>query len=292
MNKLNLRQIDIGPSVALGRRGCVLESGKQPFTDEYYDGTPFEKIYKENNIRNWGPYRDFIKEKFPDILSVCRKSYANDLDKGLKPDIVNKLKECYILDDNLSVAQADLNSFGNLFECIVGYALHECHFQPIREAKIKYPFSGQPYDPDGQLYDILAALDISKLLWIECKKPLYINENNPIGQVLSKENIEKFIRRALFLKPDIAIYLVDTKEMYRDTLRQLFHPSFLQTGSYVDYFDNSENIIARINGFMYFCRVNFKSNNLFFSEVKKTINQVLYDSIKIRTIEANFNLFK
>jgi hypothetical protein len=142
------------------------------------------------------------------------------------------------------------------------------------------------------LYDILAALDISKLLWIECKKPLYLSKDNPLGQIISKDNINKFLKRAFFLKPDIAIYLVDTKEDYKEKLRKLFSSEFLTSGNYIEYFEESDNIIARVNGFIYFNRVNFRSNQLFYSGLKNSINQVLYDATKISGPESNFNILK
>ena len=111
-----------------------------------------------------------------------------------------------------------------------------------------------------------------------------------MGQIISKANIDKFLRRASFLKPDIAIYLVDTKEDYKEKLRKLFSPEFLTSGNYIEYFEESDNIIARVNGFIYFNRVNFRSNQLFFSGLKNSINQVLYDATKNKSVDANFNM--
>ncbi len=291
MTGITLSQIRLGPSIALGRRGCLLEDGKEQYTNKYYDGTPFENHFKSLGLFKGDPIRNFLKERFPDILSVCRKSHLNQFEQIQNGDngLVEKLKEYKIL-DNDSKLLSNIELFGNLFECIVGYALYESQIQSLRAVKIKYPFPNKPYDPDGQLYDILAALDISKLLWIECKKPLYLNSENPLGQVISKEKIEKFIKRAFFLKPEIAIYLVDTKEDYKEKLRKLFKPEFLTTGNYIEYFEDSDNIIARLNGFIYFNRVNFKSNKLFFDGLKNSVNQVLYDATRIKGAESNFNI--
>jgi hypothetical protein len=290
---LRLNQINIGPSIALGRRGCFLENGKRPYTNDYYDGTPFEKHFKSLDLFSWHDVRNFIKENFPDIISVCRKIYLNlhetlnDNDKK----IIKFLKECKIVTDDLKLIP-NIESFGNLFECIVGYALFENQIQLLRETKIKYPFPNKPYDPDGQLYDILAALDLTKLIWIECKKPLYLSNDNPLGNVISKVNIEKFIRRAYFLKPDIAVYLVDTKDDYKEKLRSLLKPEFLTTGNYVEHFEDSDSIIARLNGFIYFNRVFAKSNKLFFTALKNSINQVLYDATRINGNNQNFHILK
>lgn len=292
MNDINLSQL-IGPSTVLKRQGCFLENGLQPYTKDFYNGTPFEKYSKLIDIFKWHPVRDFLKENFADILSICRKSHLNKFEE-LKNDndiIIDKLKEYQILDKDLKLL-SKIESFGNLFECLVGYALHSIQIKNFREAKIKYPFPNKPYDPDGQLYDILGAIDISKLLWIECKKPLYLNEENPLGQVISKENIEKFIKRAYFLKPEIAIYLVDTKENYEKELRSLFKSEFLTTGNYVEYFEDSDNIIARLNGFIYFNRVNYNSNKHFFNGIKNSINQVLYDATRTKGAENNFRILK
>ncbi len=113
-----------------------------------------------------------------------------------------------------------------------------------------------------------------------------------MGQIISKNNIEKFLRRASFLKPEVAIFLVDTKEDYREKLRKLFTPEFLTTGNYIEYFEQSDNIMARINSSIYFCRVNYKSNDLFFTGVKNSINQVLYDATKINGVELNLNVLR
>jgi hypothetical protein len=286
MSSLKLNQISLGPNIALGRRGCFLEEGKKPYSNDFYNGTPLENHFKSLDLGQWHEIRSFIKERFPDILSACRKSYLKDYDslKNEDQELIEKLKECKILSADHKLIPS-IESFGNLFECIVAYSLHEIQIQSLREAKVKYPFPNNPYDPDGQLYDILAALDISKLLWIECK-------DNPLGQIISKDNINKFLKRAFFLKPDIAIYLVDTKEDYKEKLRKLFSSEFLTSGNYIEYFEESDNIIARVNGFIYFNRVNFRSNQLFYSGLKNSINQVLYDATKISGPESNFNILK
>lgn len=292
MNDINLSQL-IGPSTVLKRQGCLLEEGLLPYTEDFYKGTPFEKYPKLMDLRKRHQVLAFLKENFPDILSICRKSHLNKFEelKNDNEEIITRLKEYSILDNDLKLLTS-IESFGNLFECMVGYALHGIQIKNFREAKIKYPFPNKPYDPDGQLYDILGAIDISKLLWIECKKPLYLNEEKPLGQVISKENIEKFIKRAYFLKPEIAIYLVDTKENYKEELRSLFESEFLTTGNYIDYFEDSDNIIARLNGFIYFNRVNYNSNKLFFNGLKNSINQVLYDATRTKGVKNNLRILK
>lgn len=290
---VRLNQINIGPNIALGRRGCLLEDGKRPYTNEYYEGTPFEPHFKSLDLFKWHDIRDFIKTNFPDIVSVCRKIYLeqhesfDDKDGG----IIKILKESKIVSEDLKLIP-NIESFGNLFECLVGYALYDNQIQLYRESKIKYPFPHKPYDPDGQRYDILAALDLTKLMWIECKKPLYLSNDNPLGNVISKDNIEKFIRRAYFLKPDIAIYLVDTKDDYKEKLKALLKSEFLTTGNYVEHFDDSNSIVARLNGFIYFSRVCAKSNKLFYSALKDSINQVLYDATRINGNNQIFQILK
>lgn len=293
MARISLHQINIGPRTVLGRRGCKLESGKSPYTNEYYQGTPFEEYFKTLNLFKWHPIRKFFIENFPDILSACRKCYLGHYKelKVIDKVMIEKLQEFKIIDE-CNKLLCDIEKFGSLFECIVGYALHDCQIQSIREAKIKYPFPEKSYDPDGQLYDILAALDISKLMWIECKKPLYLSKEKPLGQVISKDNIAKFIKRANFLKPDIAIYLVDTKEDYKDEIIKLIDTNYLTSGNYIDYFEDSDNIIARLNNFIYFNRVNYKSNNLFFEGIKNSINQVLYDAQHVSGFSGNHNILK
>lgn len=290
---LRLNEINIGPDIALGRRGCLLEEGKRPYTNDYYNGTPFEQHFKSLDLFKWHDIRAFIKTNFPDIISACRKIHLNEHNSFNDKDneIIKFLKDSKIINVELKLT-SELNSFGNLFECLVGYALYENEIQLFREAKIRYPFPHKPYDPDGQRYDILAALDLTKLIWIECKKPLYLSNDNPLGNVISKNNIEKFIRRAYFLKPDIAIYLVDTKDDYKEKLKTLLKSEFLTTGNYVEHFDDSDNIVARLNGFIYFNRVNTKSNKLFFNALKDSINQVLYDATRINGNNQIFQILK
>lgn len=293
MGQITLNQINIGPNVALGRRGCVLEDGKNMQSDDFYAGTPFHDYYKAFDRNERLIIKNFVRDKFPEILSICRKSYLNKFDEiDGNNDVISKLKKYGVLDEDLNL-KCKLESFGNLFECVVGDALRANNIQFIREAKIRYPFPNKPYDPDGQLYDILGALDLYRLIWIECKKPLYLSDENPLGQVLSRNNIEKFIRRAFFLKPDIAVYLVDTKEDFRKDIRKLFNTDFLTSGQYVDYFKDSDNLMARLNGFIYFVRANHKSNNLYFEGLKNSISQVLYDATRIKGGNKNLSgIFK
>ncbi len=277
---IQLNQIDIGPRVVLERRGCVLEEAIELDSRNYFKKTPLSKEQRHSSTWDIG---DVLKEKFPEIVSLCRKSHLGkqfEINEANR-DLVKTLQEWGILANDLSL-NIEMESFGSLFECIVGLALHSSGIQHVREGKIRYPFPQKPYDPDGHLYDILGAIDISKLIWIECKKPLYLKDNNPLGQVVSKKSIHKFLRRSHLLKPDIAVYLVDTKEHYGHELKKLFNTNFLSTGKYVDHFEHSNNIIARISDFIYFTRVDYSSNNQFYQGVKDSVNQTLYDATRIQ----------
>jgi hypothetical protein len=296
MSKLNLKQIRIDPSLALGRRGCICESGKTQFSLEYFQGTPFDEylntIEDDTLTSKKSEVVRLVQTRFQDIVSICRKSSKKEINiESLDKELLNKLVEFKILDKDYNLLKK-IESFGNLLECIVCYSLESCGIQSMREVKVKYPFTSNPYDPDGQLYDVIGALDISKLIWIECKKPLYLNNDKPLGQVISKDNIEKFIRRANLLKPDIAIYLVDTKEDYSQNLRNIFNPQFLSRGNYIDSFQGYENIIARLDGFMYFNRICYKSNSLFYDGLQNSVYQVLHDSINQYNKTTTSSIFR
>ena len=53
MSRISLHQINIGPGTVLGRRGCKLESGRSPYTNEYYQGTPLEEYFKTQDLFKW-----------------------------------------------------------------------------------------------------------------------------------------------------------------------------------------------------------------------------------------------
>ena len=78
----------------------------------------------------------------------------------------------------------------------------------------------------------------------------------------------------------------------KDEIIKLIDTNYLTSGNYIDYFEDSDNIIARLNNFIYFNRVNYKSNNLFFEGIKNSINQVLYDAQHVSGFSGNHNILK
>lgn len=161
-------------------------------------------------------------------------------------------------------------------------ALEDLFIQSKREAKIKYPFKDLPYDPDGQKYDVLGGMDLSKIIWIECKKPIYLSTSkDPLANIVNREKIEKFYKRALFLHPDIAIYLVDTKNNYLDKLKNdVFADEFFDSGCYFELKSPYCNVLLRLHGFIYFIRLDYTDNKDYFQSLKDSISQVLHDARK------------
>lgn len=165
---------------------------------------------------------------------------------------------------------------GATFEAFVLHTLQRLEFGASREALVKYPkeWGGKSYDPDGQRYDILAGIDITTVMWIECKKPLYFKDShNPLSGVLSQANLAKFYRRAWRLRPEIAVFLVDTREDYWSKLERCLVPSY----SCVERRpEELEQIVARLNGFIYLARIDYRSHQKYYSRIKRTIMQILY----------------
>jgi hypothetical protein len=185
-------------------------------------------------------------------------------------------------DESGAVISNKKGSIGHTFEYLVLRAVEACNIGATREVKVEYPFkSGVPkFDPDGAKYDILAGVDLTRLMWIECKKPMYYeNSSDNLRNVVSREPLEIFWRRARRLRPEIAVFLVDTKDDYTDRLQQIFTQHFLTRGYFVnDRFEELDQIVACLCGFMYLCRNNHRSARDSYKGLKRTIKQVLFDS--------------
>lgn len=238
--RINSDQIRLDPSSPLIRRGCEIVSSLNIDDVEYWRDTllspPDSSLQTLNKIRSLLPlYGENIfcilrklcgpsgspKQEFVDIsLNINLQNTFNAL---LSLGLIEKSNEKYRL-INLK------GSIGNTYECYVHEALEDLGLQTLREVKIKYPFKAQKkFDPDGQKYDLLSGIDLTRLLWIECKKPNYSNQAaNPLGNIISKDLIKKFYNRSWLLQPDIAIFLVDTKENYIDLLKNIFGEAFIQ----------------------------------------------------------------
>lgn len=277
--QLKIDQFFLGPEVPLGRRGCKVEESKDIQTENGWKDTVFYKTIKTN--------RDIIiqllKKYGQEVFTVLKRIKYKNYDKlpEEQTGVLEKLKSINVIlgsGNNLKLSK-DLDSFGSEFECYVSLVLRDLYIQNSRDVKIIYPYNN-PYDPDGQKYDILGGLDLTELLWIECKKPLYLeSSSNPLQNVISKENIKKFYKRSYFLFPEIAIFLVDTKDDYKDTLLSFFTDSYLNSSCYFSP-KMAESIVLRLHGFIYFCRILYNSNKDYYNGIQTSICQVLHDARK------------
>lgn len=269
---ININQLRLGPEIPLLRRGCEIETSIG--LTNLFAGTHFDKAQKVKSI-NKNELIGFILKKYPDYTSVLRNIYTKKTGQ-LDELIVNRLKEYNIITGELNV-NTQLSKLGNLFECLVVYALHDLKIQSEREVKLIYPYDHKKYDPDGQKYDVIGSLDLTKFIWIECKKPLYINSSK-LNNILDKRNISQFIKRAHLLRPTVAVLLVDTKEDYRDYLELLCLKGVIQNNLLTIFKDESSQIMGRYNGFIYFNRVDYGDNQTFIHKLKQSIKQCLFDA--------------
>src|ERR1700752_362097 len=143
--QLKISQLSLGPDIPLGRRGCLLENGKKSYSKEFYNGTPLENHIQSAGVTTWFYCQTLLKEKFPDILSICRKSHLKDFISVQQADVelLKNLIQWKILSDDYKLIPR-IESFGNLFECIVGLALNENHMQNIRKQRLNTHFLGSP----------------------------------------------------------------------------------------------------------------------------------------------------
>lgn len=283
MSKISIRQIRLDPEVPLSRRGCEVEEFINVEKSEFWEDTIFKDVPKDNYY-----FLQFIKEYGQEIFNVIKKIKQGENNfTSTHNEVLVKLQEYKIvektLESNYSLLKS-IDNFGSEFECFTSLILTELSIQNQREVKVKYPYKKpNDYDPDGQKYDILAGLDLTKLLWIECKKPFYSKDTvNPLQNIISKNNIKNFYNRSHLLHPDIAVYLVDTKEDYQKNLREIFTDQFLfDSGCYYSSPNSlSDTIIARLHGFIYFSRVNYTNGKDYYKGLKQSICQVLHDSSK------------
>jgi len=271
--EIPIYMIGLGPEVPLGRRGCSIEEAKSIEKPEGWEGTHFYTAIEENYVKTI----KFLKTNGEEISTVLRKIEQNKIKEKLLDDLT-EMKAISKISDNKYKLSGPIEQLGTLFECYTSLALLDQHIKTKRDVKIKYPYPDNPYDPDGQKYDVLGGLDLTKLIWIECKKPLYMGGKNPLKNVLSPENIQKYYRRAHFLRPNIAVFLVDTKKNYIDYLRNIFTEEFITSGCYVEYNSSLTNISARLHGFIYFAYINYKDNKDYYKAINRTICQILHDA--------------
>lgn len=283
--RLNVSQLRLGPEVPLGRRGCLVESSRtiedQSGWDDTVFGTAFAAGHQSEIIR-------LFRERGEDIFTVTKR-VLNDQPPPFRDNFTNR--QLVTVDQMVSLgvlaadpltnrlALARNADWGTALECAILIALDDLHIQGHRDVKVRYPYRDAPYDPDGQKYDVLAGLDLTHLLWVECKKPLYLpGAANPLGQVLTREYVRKFYKRAHYLKPSVAVYLVDTKEDYSPILKSLFSDKFLDAGCYEEALAPANQLMARLHGFIYFVRVDYRTNSDYIDTLRECISQVLHDS--------------
>jgi hypothetical protein len=225
----------IGPEIALGRRGCTIETCLRPRQADAWVDTHFADAAK----RDHGEVENALKQYGEELLCIIRRVDSAG-EEGLANGRAALRDELHtatdvLLDMGVLFENADHSlhleckaQLGSTFENLVGVAFDDLRIAARREVKVRYPYA-HPYDPDGQRYDIIAALDLSNYAWIECKKPLYGGGPNPLSSVLCRANLAKFIRRAWWLKPKVAVFLVDTLEDYSSVLEQRFSDQFIHT---------------------------------------------------------------
>ncbi|PKL41670.1 MAG: hypothetical protein CVV41_18125 [Candidatus Riflebacteria bacterium HGW-Riflebacteria-1] len=279
--------INMGPEIPLGRRGCRILSSKSPNVPNGWDDTFFssfvrtpKEAYQAQKI-----LKDFGELCFS-LLKKLRYSdesiYEENLDSTLLP-VLAELMKIGVVSKNGKTNELKLKArqceLGPLFECAVSMALLERYIHSKREVQIEYPYSDKRKDSDGQPYDVIGALDVSNIVWIEAKKPLYLERTEqPLANVLSKEKIKRFFSRAMWLKPKIAIFLVDTDSDYFELLEKAFVPKFTIDNHLQKCDPIANHIVARIYGFMYFLRVKKKSQNGHFHALVESISQALHDN--------------
>ena len=281
--RIATRQIRLGPEVPLGRQGCLVESSLSHEAPSGWDDTYFKHAADERQLPH---VIDLLRRRGEEVFTVL-KSLLHDPNRSFNASQLETLNELLDLgvvrrdsvNNSVSLTNASGN-WGACLECATLIALEDLHIQALREVKVKYPYaSPSDYDPDGQKYDILAGLDWSRLLWIECKKPLYLPGcANPLGSVVAKDLIGKFYRRAHLLRPTIAVFLVDTTEDYRDKLHALFTDEFRESSCAIEPNEAANQLIARLHGFMYFARVTYKSPKDYVSAIRESRSQVLHDA--------------
>ena len=286
-SRIAFRSLQLGPEVPLGRRGCVVESHRSNEDASGWDDGFFAGAFKRERICD---LLELLKDRGEEVFTVIKRIAHDKSDSPLifneqQQVSVSKLLELGVIeqapDGKLSL-EFPRGEWGALLECATLVSLGELHIQGHRAVKVRYPNRNVPYDRDGQHYDVLAALDISGLLWIECKKPLYLPDNsNLLGQTITKEFVKKFYDRAHFLRPSIAVFLVDTINDYRPELRTIFSERFrTNSGCYQEFDSPGSQLMARLHGFIYFVRIDYGSTGQYMKALRQSISQVLHDARK------------
>ena len=295
ITRIHVRQVRLGPEVPLGRRGCLVESFK---THEAADGwcdTFFAGAVSRHSV---GPIIQLLRDRGEEVFTVIKRLNYNKAHQACdfnpsQQASLEELKRMGVVQEDSAIGQLRLEypkaDWGSGLECAALVSLADLHIQAHREVKVKYPYKDAQYDPDGQKYDVLAGLDLSRLLWIECKKPLYLDEgSDALGQVLSKAKVQEFYRRAHYLRPDIAVFLVDTKFDYRSDLRALFTQEFLSSGCFMVPAPPANQLMGRLHGFIYFARVKYRSSREYMDGLRHSISQVLHDA-RSHWLELSFS---
>ncbi len=288
LTQISISQVRLGPEVPLGRRGCKIEKAKSIEEPSGWNDTYFFEGVNDTQERT--KIRSLLKTRGENVFSVLKKvEFAlgpikiADLPREqqeIATQLINFRVLCEDSCNNLTLPRPKGN-FGPEFECVVQMALESLLIQTKRDVKVLYPYPEKPYDPDGQKYDVLGGLDLTKLIWIECKKPLYlVGAVNPLQNVLEPSKIKSFYRRCQLLRPTIAVFLVDTQNDYREFLSNVFSNEFLSSGCFVDTASSSSSLLARIHGFIYFAKVDYKSLDDSFNGIVRSISQILHDSRK------------
>jgi hypothetical protein len=284
--QLHIRQVRLGPEVPLGRRGCIVESSKTHRNPEGWADSFFAGAISRGGF---DPVVQLLRNRGEEVFTVISRiafggaRRKDAFNANQQVSLARLIELGVVLEEpvsgNFRVEHPRAN-WGASLECAVLICLEDLQIQAHRDVKVRYPYNGAAkYDPDGQKYDVLAGLDLSRLLWLECKKPRYLDGlSNPLRQVLSTSNVEKFYRRAHYLKPDIAVYLVDTLTDYRVELTSLFTDDFLNSGCYMEPPSTANQLIVRLHGFIYFVRVDYGSTHNYLEALRQSISQVLHDT--------------
>lgn len=286
--RIRIEQILLNPLVPLNRRGCEIKSSLSIDEKRCWESTLiYNQSFTNVDIKE---SRAMLMEYGADAFCILRR-LCDRVGSPLKElvDLTPSANQKKILDLFLVKGIIENNNekyrlsnqkgtIGATFECFILEAVENLNLQSLREVLVEYPFPKQRFDPDGAKFDILSGLDLTKLLWIECKKPLYMpNGGNDLKNIINKDNIKKFYRRAWRLSPEIAIFLVDTKIDYVDMLKDIFGSEFAKDNFWHSRVENYDQIVMLLHNFIYFCRIDYKKNRDMFVSAQQALRQVLYD---------------
>lgn len=116
------------------------------------------------------------------IANCGRPLCSGDFNPFQQVSLAELVRLGVVLEDSITGDLALENPRGNwgaCLECAALICLGDLHIQGHRDVKVKYPYPEAQYDPDGQTYDVLGGLDLSSLLWLECKAFIFGRKEQP-----------------------------------------------------------------------------------------------------------------